>query len=325
MLAYVLRRAVALIVVLFVSISAMFLLLHVADDTPVDSMSPAVAADPRARHAVERRLGLDDPLVMQYGTYLGDLVQGDLGTSIYDGSSVSDQIAERLPVSLELGLLAALVSIVPGLLLGTWAALRHGRWADGGTRIITILAISIPSYWLAVLCLVLVGQALPDLLPGTGGFVTFSEDPLANLQVMILPAVVLGLAVLAMVARSIRASLIVVLSYDDVTFARAMGMPERLVMRRIALRNALAPTLAVLGVLIGGLVSGTILIENVFQIPGLGQLMVTAFVRRDYPLALGATVVTATIFLVLNLVIDVLSALVDPRTRRTMTTAPVPA
>lgn len=320
MLRYVARRAVALVVVLFVSVSAMFLLLHAADDSPVDSMSPAVVADPRARAAVEESLGIDDPLLVQYGRYVGDLVQGDLGTSFYDGSSVSDQIAERLPVSLELGLLAALVAIVPGLLLGTFAALRHGRWLDGGTRVLTVLAISVPSYWLAVLCLVLVGDSNPELLPGAGGFVTFAEDPLANLQAMILPATVLGLAVLAMVARSIRASLLDVLSYDDVTFARAMGMPERALVRRIALRNALTPTLAVMGVLLGGLVSGTILIENVFQIPGLGQLMVTAFVRRDYPLALGATVVTATIFLVLNLVIDVVSALVDPRTRRVTTT-----
>lgn len=316
MLSFVLRRLVGVAVMLVVVITGMFALLHLSPVSPVSSLPPAVAADPAARAAVEERLGLDQPLLVQYRDYMGGLLRGDMGTSLYDGSSVADQIAAALPASLELGSLAALFALIPGLALGAWAARRHGRAVDGGARVLTVIALSVPSYWLAVVCLVVVGERFPDLLPNAGGFTPFSEDPIANLQVMLLPAVVLGLPTFALVARSLRSSLIEVLSFDYVTFARANGMAERSIMRRIALRNAFIPTLTIMGMLIGGLVAGTVLVENVFQLPGLGQLLVTAFVRQDYPLALGACITTATIFLLLNLVVDVLHVLVDPRIAR---------
>lgn len=315
MTGFVLRRLLVLVATVWVATTAMFLLLHASPGSPVNNLPPAVAADPEARAAVMAEQGLDRPLLEQYLAHLGDVVTGDLGTSLYDGSSVGAAIRTTVPVSLELGLLAAGFAIVPGALLGITAARHHGRAADGAARLATIAAISVPSYWLAVLCLVVVGERYPDLLPSAGGYTALGDDPLRNLRAMVLPAVVLGLGGFAMVARALRSSLVEILDGDDVRFARAMGMPERQVVRHIALRRAAPSTVTVLGLLVGSLVSGTVLVENVFQIPGLGQLMVTAFTREDYPLALGTALATAAIFLGLNLLVDVAVHALDPRVR----------
>jgi peptide/nickel transport system permease protein len=312
---YLLRRVLALAVTVLLALTMMFFLLHASPGSPVDSMGAQVAADPEAREAISEAQGLDRPLLEQYGDYLGGLVRGDLGTSVYDGSSVASTIAAAAPVSAELGILAITVTIVPGLAAGVIAARRHGRAADGAVRVITLLAVSVPSYWLAVLCLIWVGERYPDLLPNAGGFIPFSEDPVANLQVMILPAVVVGLSGFAIVARSVRTALLDAYGTDEVRFGRASGLPERDVTRRLALRRAAPPSLAVAGLVVGGLLTGTVLVENVFQIPGMGSLMVTAFTRDDYPLALGCALVTAIVLLSVNLVVDVVLHLLDPRTR----------
>jgi len=275
-----------------------------------------VAADAQARAAVMADTGLDRPLRAQYADFVSGVARADLGTSLYDGSSVSSAIATAAPVSLELGLMAALFAVIPGVAVGIHAARHHGRPVDGAARATTLLAISVPSYWLAVLCLVVVGERYPDLLPGAGGFTRFTDDPVRNVSSLLLPALVLGLGGFAMVARSLRTSLVGILDGDDVRFARAMGMPERQIIGRIALRRAAPASITVLGLLIGGLVSGALLIENVFQIPGMGQLMTTAFTRDDYPLALGTALATAVVFLGLNLLVDVAVVALDPRARR---------
>ncbi|MYW06615.1 ABC transporter permease [Streptomyces sp. SID3343] len=316
---YLMRRVLGVVVVMFAVVTGMFLLLHASPVSPVNQLAPQVAADPVARAAVEHRMGLDRPLATQYLDYVGGVVRGDFGTSLYDGSSVADQIGRALPVSLELGLLAAVFAVIPAVALGVWSVLRRGGVVDHGTRVLTVVAMSLPGYWLAVVTIVVVGDSQPDLLPGAGGFVTFGEDPATNLTVLVLPAIVLGLATFAMLTRSLRGGLADAMASDHVLFARAMGGSRLLTLRRVALRGAIVPTLTVAGVLIGGLLSGTVLVENVFQIPGIGQLMVTAFQRQDYPLALGACIATSAIFLVLNLVVDLLYPLVDPRTRAGVT------
>lgn len=315
MLSFLGRRLASMAVVLFLVLTGMFFTLHLAPGSPVNNLPPTVAADPAARAAYEARLGLDQPLLVQYGTYLRNLATGDLGESLLDGSSVADQISTRLPVSLELGLLAGLWSVLVGFGIGVASVVHRRRYTDSVTRVGTILGLSMPAYWLAVLATILVGSRFPDLLPSGAGYVRFGDDPVANLTAMLLPALVLGLSTCALVARTLRASLLDVMSSDYVTFARAMGHSRLAVVRRVGLRGALLPTLTVVGLLLGGLVSGTVLIESVFQIPGVGQLMVTAFLRKDYPLAMGLSIVTAVLFLVLNLVIDALYYVVDPRTR----------
>lgn len=315
MIGYLLRRLALLAVTVLGALTLMFVLLHASPGSPVDNVGAAVAADPEARAALEAAQGLDRPLVVQYLDYLGGIARGDLGTSVYDGSSVAGAIADAAPVSAELGLLAFVLTIVPGIVAGAVAARRHGGAADGTIRVLTLVAISLPSYWLAVLCLVWIGSRAPDLLPSAGGYVPLREDPAANLRVMVLPAIVVGLAGFAIVARAVRTALIDAYGHDDVAFARATGMASHDVTRRIALRRAAPPTLAVAGLVVGGLLTGTVLVENVFQLPGLGQLMVTAFTRDDYPLALGTALVTAVVLLTVNLGVDVALHVLDPRTR----------
>jgi peptide/nickel transport system permease protein len=315
MLVFLRRRLINMVAVLFLVTSGMFFLLHLAPGSPVNSLPPAVAADPVAKAAYAKSLGLGDNIFVQYWHYLSGLFRGDFGRSLYDGTPVLHQITQHLPVSLELGLFAAVGSMLPGFVLGVWTAMHRGEWVDSAMRVLTVLSLSVPAYWLAVLSLVFVGQRYPGLLPSAGGYVSFTADPATNLQVMFLPSLVLGLSTFALVARSLRAALVDVLSFDYVSFAQAMGMSRNRVMSRIAVRNAVIPTLTVMGVLVGGLISGTVLVESIFQIPGLGQLMVTAFLRQDYPLALGSSVFTAMIFLLLNLVVDMLYYIIDPRTR----------
>lgn len=322
---FLLTRLGAMVLTVLAAVTVLFLLLHASTASPVNSLPPQVAADPVARDAFLAERGLDGSLLTQYRRYIGRLARGDLGHSVYDGSPVRDAIATSAPVSLELGLLATVVAVVPGVAVGVTAARNRGRWPDGASRISTLLAISVPSYWLAVLCLVLVGERAPDLLPSAGGFRTFTDNPAANLRSLLLPAVVLGLSGFAMIARSLRTALIEVYDSDQVRFARAMGSSERSILRRIALRAAAPATLTVTGLVIATLASGTVLVEHVFQIPGMGQLMVVAFTHQDYDLALGCAVFTAVLFLTLNLLVDIAVGITDPRTRRSgRTDEPLP-
>jgi peptide/nickel transport system permease protein len=313
---FVARRVAAMLAVLLAVVSMLDLLLHLAPTGPLSSLvSPQVIADPAARKAIELRAGLDEPLFSQWWHYLGNLVTGDWGVSLFDGSSVSAAIASHGPVSFELGLLATLFSVIPGIALGAWAALRHGAAADSSVRIGSVVALSLPMYWVSVLALIVVGQRFPGLVPSTGGFAHFTDDPVANLKVMLLPSLILALPTFALVVRATRAAFVEVLSYDYVLFARGMGMREWQILRRIGVRNALLPTLTIIGVLLSELITGTVIIESVFQLPGMGELMVTAFLRTDYPVALGTTVVAATSVLLLNFIVDLLYFWVDPRLR----------
>jgi peptide/nickel transport system permease protein len=314
-LRFVLRRIAAMIVVLFVVISVLDILLHAAPTGPLSSLSPTVVAVPAVRKAIEHRLGLDQSLFSQWWHYLANLVTGDWGHSIFDGSSVGKAITSHAPVSFELGLLATIFSVIPGIGLGAWAALKHGAARDSAVRIGSVVALSLPIYWVSVLALIVVGQRFPSLVPSTSGFTHFTDGPMANLQVMLLPSLILALPTFALIARSTRAALVEVLSYDYVLFARGMGMSDWEILRRIGVRNAMLPTLTIIGVLLSELITGTIIIENVFQLPGMGELMVTAFVRTDYPMALGTTIVAASSVLLLNLIVDLMYFWVDPRLR----------
>lgn len=321
MTGFVLRRLAGFMVTLLVGLSLLFVLLHALPGGEAAGLAPSVAADPGARAAVAEAQGLDRPLREQYVDHIGGLLTGDLGTSLSDGSPVADAVGTAVPVSLQLGLFAALLGVVPGLVAGAAAALRPHAPADGGVRVVALLAVSIPSYWLAVLLLVQVGDRWPDLVPQAGGFVTFGEDPVVNLRALLLPALVLGVGTFGVVARTTRTALVEVLAGDDVRFARAMGLSERHVLTHVALRNAAPTAVTVAGLVVAGLLAGTVLVENVFQLPGLGQLLVASFGRHDYPVAVAAASVTAVAYLGLNLVVDLALHALDPRTRTGATTA----
>lgn len=319
MTAFALRRIASFVVLLVVALTLLFLALHALGRSSTYGLAPTVAANPEARAAAAEAQGLDRPLVEQYVDHMGGMLRGDLGTSYADGSSVADAVSAALPVSLGLGILATTIGVAPGLVLGAISALKPRTTSDGAIRVGSLLAVSVPSYWLAVISLVVIGDRWPQFVPRAGGLVRFSDDPVGNVQALLLPAAVLGLGALGMVTRTTRTALTEVLAADDIRFARAMGMSRRQVVAHIALRNAAPTGATVAGLIIAGLLSGTVLVENVFQLPGLGQLMVNAFGRQDLPLAMGAAAVTALIYLGLNLVVDLVLAVVDPRVRQART------
>lgn len=310
---FVAKRAGALLLTVLLALAAIFALMEAAPGEPSDNFGATVVADPEARAAIERERGLDKPAPQRFWLFISNAARGDLGSSYYDGSSVAGAVLSVAPVSGELGVLATVFVVLPGLGLGALAARKRGSFTDIGVSFASLIAVSVPSYWLAVVCLVVVGERWPELVPGGGSYVAFWENPVENLKIMFLPSIVVGLGAFALVTRAVQSSLGSALEEDDATFARACGLPERTVLWHIAGRRAAPGVLSVAGLAVAGLLTGTVLIESVFQLPGIGQLLVTAFTRGDLPMALGGALVTALVMLGVNLIVDTVIVMLDPR------------
>lgn len=318
---YLARRVAGLLLVLFLIATLVFVLLHASPGSPIDNIAGISSSEER-REALKVEYGLDRPVYAQYLTFLGGIVRGDLGESIYSGVPVSSELAARLPVTLELGLVTLVVWVGLGFLLGIIAGVRRGGVVDGSARIGTVIALSIPSFWLGIVCLLIFGIWFPNILP-TGGWVPFTEDPAQNLVHLVLPAFVLGAGSCALIARTLRATLIETLDSDYVRFARARGVEERTVVRSVALRNAVIPTATVVGIVLGVLFSGAVLIERIFQLPGIGAYTVESFTKQDYPVAVGCALTVALVFLISNLIVDVALFALSPRIRARFLTGAV--
>ena len=310
---YVGRRVAGLLLVLFLIATLVFVLLHYSPGSPIDNIGGITASDAQ-REALKAEYGLNRPVYLQYLTYLADLARGDLGTSIYNGVPVRDELLHRLPVTLELGLVTLLVWVVLGFVFGIIAGVRQGGVFDGSMRIGTVIGLSVPSFWLGIVCLLIFGIWFPGILP-TGGWVPFTQNPYQNLVHLVLPAFVLGAGSCALIARTLRATLIETLDSDYVRFARARGVQERTVVGSIAVRNAVIPTATVVGIVLGVLFSGAVLIERIFNLPGIGAYTVDSFTKQDYPVAVGCALVIALVFLISNLIIDVALFSMSPRIR----------
>lgn len=313
MVTYLIRRLLALATTLYVVVTLVFVMLRLSPGSPLYTLL-GYSYNPETREAVAERLGLDDSLLVQYGDYLGRLFSGDLGASLFSGQPVRGTLLERLPVSLELALIAAVVWMTIGALVGALAALRRGSFFDGVARVVSVVALSVPSFWLGLACVLVFGVYLPGLLP-VSGYVPPGDGLGAHLASLVLPASVLGLPAFAVVCRTLRGSLLEVLDRDYVTYAVTMGLSRRDLLRRVALRNAALPTVTVAGLMLGMLLSGAILVENVFAVPGIGQTMVSAFKQQDYPVATGCCLTVALLYLVTNLLVDLVQMAIDPRTR----------
>ncbi|WP_433425959.1 ABC transporter permease [Microtetraspora malaysiensis] len=313
MVSYLLRRLIALVTTVFVVISLVFVLLRLSPGSPLYTLL-GFSYSEEGRAAVAARLGLNASIPEQYAHYLAQLAGGDLGTSVFSGQSVRELVSQRLPVSLELGLVAGVVWMALGVLAGALAALRHGSPLDGLVRVASVVALSVPSFWLGLVCVLVFGVYFTGVLP-VSGYVSLADGVVPHLRSLILPAFVLGLPAFAVVARTFRASLLEVLDRDYVSFATAMGMRRRKLVLRVALRNAAIPLVTVMGLMLGMLVSGAILVENVFGVPGIGQLMVDAFRRQDYPVAAGCCLAVALLYLLTNLLVDAAQLAIDPRIR----------
>jgi len=310
MLRLILTRLAAFVLTLIAASVVLFVAISVVPGSAAKS-ALGIDATPQAIARFEAQRGLDRPLVVQYVEWLGKTLTGDFGTSFQNSVPVGPELLNRIPVTLELAVLAFLVANLIAIPLGVAAAARHQRWADKSFTLVATILGAVPNFWLATLLVLVFSLKLRWLPPG--GFTPLTVDPLRNLQQMILPALSLGLVSSALLLRIMRSSMIEVLSSDYIRTAHAKGAAEGLVARRHAVRNALIPYANVAAVEFGFLFGSVVVIEDIFQLPGVGALVLVGIINRDYPVLL-AGALTITIFvLLLNLIVDILVGVLDPR------------
>ncbi len=312
MLRYAAGRVLsALPVLLLVSLLSFGIVWIVPGDVAAEMAGPTATAEELQR--LRERLGLTRPFWEQLTGWYGALLRGDLGESILLRQGVASAIIERLPVTLSLTFTALAIAFVTGTALGVLAAVRSGKGADRAAMGAALVGFSVPDFWLGLVFVYLFAVVL-GWLP-SGGYVPFAEDPLGWARSMVLPAGTLALAQMGLFARMARAAMLEVLRQDYIRTARAKGMPGWIVVGKHALRNALIPVVTVAGIATGVLLGGAVVIESVFSLPGVGRLIVGAIQRRDYPVIQGGLLLTATIFVLVNLAVDLLYAALDPRIR----------
>jgi peptide/nickel transport system permease protein len=315
MLWYVIRRLLLVIPTLIGVAVAVFFLIRVMPGDVVVVKLRADGADVSEEtiQAERKRLGLDKPLYVQFSDYLVGLAHLDLGKSLWTGESVAKEIALRVPVSFQIAVMASLIAILIAIPLGTISALYRDTWVDHGIRVLAVSGLAIPSFWLGML-IILTLLSLFNWLPKIG-YVPLWEDPVANLSVTIWPAVSVGYRYAAVAMRMMRSALLEVMREDYIRTARAKGVWTRLIMRRHALRNALLPVVTVIGLEFAFLIGGLVVTEQVFNINGIGKLFVDATTRGDFNLIQGLVLFIATMFIFVNLAVDLLYAWLDPRIR----------
>jgi oligopeptide transport system permease protein len=302
---FILKRLLVAIPTIFVIITLSFFLARVAPGGPFDADA---ALEPEIRANLEAAYGLDKPLFVQYVTYLGNIVQGDLGPSvIYKDYTVNELIGIGLPVSLQLGLISILVALAFGGVLGIIAALRQNSWVDYSVMAVAMTGIAVPSFVVAPILTLFLGLYL-NWLPIAG----WNDGALAN---MVLPVVALALPQVAILARLTRGGMIEVLRSNYVRTARAKGLSEMKVVWRHALRSALLPIVSYLGPAIAGIVTGAVVVEQIFSLPGMGRYFIQGALNRDYTLVLGIVIVFAAAVVLMNLVADILYSWLDPKVR----------
>lgn len=304
------RALFAVPVLVLVSIVA-FTLLRLAPGDPA-LLQVGADAPPEAIDAMRAKMRLDQPIPMQYLAWAADVFRGDFGLAYGSGQPVLDLIARRLPVTAQLSLVALLFIIVIGVPLGIWSALRQNKPADQFVRVGSLLGISVPNIVIAIFLVLIFGWWMPGVLPYQG-FVRFADDPLASLQHSLLPAFALAAPQIGLVARLTRSSMLEVLGQDYISAARAMGVRERAIVWKDALRNALLPVVTVLGVITGFLLGGSVVVESVFGIPGVGRLLIESFSSRDYPVTIGVMMFVAVVFVAINIIVDLLYGVINPR------------
>lgn len=271
------------------------------------SMSPEV------QNTLRNLFGLNDPIIVQYGKWLGNIARGDLGYSFRSSLPVAPQILEALPITIELALLATLISAVVALPLGILSAVRRNSSLDLLARLFGLIGLSMPNFWVAVI-FILVSATLFNWLPALI-YIRFSKDPAGNLTQMAMPAVALALPLMGVVMRMTRSAMLEVLNQDYIRTARAKGIGEPQVQMRHALRNALIPIITIIGIQLGRLLGGAVIVEQIFGVPGVGSLLVSAISGRDYPMVQGTVLFMGLLFMLVQFAVDLSYAYLDPRIR----------
>jgi peptide/nickel transport system permease protein len=312
---YLLKRLLSLPPTLLgVSVLTFLFLRLIPGDAIAVRLGTSTALSPEQLAQLRAYFGIDQPLHAQYLGWLGSLLRGDAGYSIRTGQPVAVEIAGRLPVTLELALGAGLVALALGIPLGLVSALRPNSALDLVARGFGLLGLSMPNFWLGTLILLVFAREL-RWMPNTGGYVDFLQDPAANLRFLLFPAVTLGVAMGAVVMRTMRSALLDVLSADYIRTADAKGLSRAVVIRRHALKNGLIVVVTILGIQVGYLLGGAVVVEEVFAVPGVGRLLLNAITQRDYALVQGGVLVIAVLFVLTNTVVDILYGYLDPRIR----------
>ncbi|BBJ28448.1 ABC transporter permease [Athalassotoga saccharophila] len=330
---YILKRSLLMLLVMFGVLAIVFAIVHVIPADPVGALLGG-NAPPDVVERMKEQLGLNKPLFDQFVDYVWGVIHGNLGNSIQSGRQVIQDIAEYFPVTLQLAIASIIISIFLGIFLGIFSAIYRNRWIDHFSRIFSILGVSMPVFWTGLI-LLLVFYYILGWLPGTGQLSLFVIPPEKitgmilvdslldgnweafwdGLRHLILPATVLGYAATASIARITRASMLDVLNQDYIRTAKAKGMPKRIVIYRHALKNALIPVITIIGLTFGGLLEGAVLTETVFGLPGLGRYIVNALLVLDYPAIMGGTLFIALVYSLVNLSVDLIYAVIDPRMR----------
>lgn len=312
MLELICKRLLLAIPTLFLVSIMVFSLQKLLPGDPVLAMA-GEERDPAVIAQLREQYHLNDPLPTQYIYWLGNALRGDLGTSLRTQEPVTALIASKLPVTLELSLLAMIVALVVGISMGIIAAVRKNSWVDHTTNFVALSGISVPHFWLGILLILLFSVHL-QWLPASG-YVSLSESVSQNFKTLLLPALVLGTGLAATLMRHTRASMIAVLKADYIRTARAKGLLPKKVILKHAFRNALVPVITLTTLLFGELLGGAVLTEQVFTLPGFGKMIVDAVFNRDYAVVQGVVLVVAIGFLLLNLLADVLYVLINPKMR----------
>ncbi|MEJ2801028.1 ABC transporter permease [Comamonadaceae bacterium PP-2] len=312
MSASLLQRTLTLLATLLAASAVIFLALEVLPGNAAQMLMGADAS-PEALQALEQKLGLDRPALQRYGGWLAEMAHGEMGNSYVYGTPVSELVGERLTLTLPLTLLAMAITTVAALLAGIYAATRHNRLGDVGMMTLSQLGIAIPSFWFAILLILLFAVQLRWF--AAGGFPGWDEGVWPGLKALILPALSLAVVQAAILARNTRSAILEVLHEDFVRTARAKGLDERAILWRHVLRNALVPVITVMGWQFASLLAGTIVVENVFYLPGIGRLIFQSIANRDLIVVRDCLMLLTALVILVNFLIDVLYVVIDPRMR----------
>ena len=311
MFAFLLRRVGAALIVLLLSSMLVFVGVRALPGDPATALG-AENRDPAVMEAIRHHYGLDEPIPVQYAKWLGLAVQGDLGRDQRD-LSVSETIVQRIPITLELAFLSIMVGILIGIPAGIVAAVKQRKTADYAATSAALVGLSIPHFWLGLMMISYFAVHL-HWLPASG-YVPFSQDPVENIKHLLMPAIVLGTGLSAVLMRQMRSAMLTSLGTDYVRTARAKGLPERTVIMKHALRNSLITITTIVGLQMGALISGVVVTESIFVIPGFGRLTLDSIQQRDYVLLQGVVLVSAVGYVLVNLTVDLLYSVLNPRIR----------
>ncbi len=311
---YIVARLFWCIPVLLGASVLIFVLLRFLPGDVVDIiLGTEGSATPEVRATIRRLFGLDQPIYVQYFVWLGAVLRGDLGSSLRTSEPVSGILLSRLPVTIELAVLSVGISMLMAIPLGVLAAVKRGGPVELVSRLVGLIGLSLPNFWLATMMILVASLGfgwLPSLI-----YVNPLTDPVENLKQMLMPAFSLALALMAIVLRMTRSAMLEVLGQEYVKTARAKGLAERAVLMRHALKNAMIPVVTVVGVQMGTLFGGTVVIEQIFGLPGMGWTFINGIYQRDYPTVQGAVLMLAFTFVLVNLLVDLMYAYLDPRIR----------